>query len=424
MTKKGKGKGKQQPKKKQKKFLDGIGVSVSMPGSTNKMTMGSVSGGEASFGVKRGVRNLMAPAAMSVSSDMTQPARINKLGTDGARITGRDFLGTINVNNHVSGDVRFSTLITPQMIPNSRMAQLASIFQRWMIIRMVFHFVTAVATSTAGQLISYIDYDPATNITNSQPINVNIASAHTKSTPFAVWSNSQVPYGRSGGWLFTDPTGDDARLDTAGQFILVCATNFGGTASLGNLYVEYDVAFAQGDSPSNAGTSPATAGSKVQSTAGGGVFTPLGTPVFAWNALGLTVTQTGLASRLTFPTQLGIEKYIVIVWLQTAAAAANNIATTALGFTEIAMPPFAAFDFPPTAVSTTAKNEVSIFQAAASQPFWAIDFSVSVSMAATDFFCVIVLPVPNVSLAVRRPLKQQVALLTEQLERLSAPKVD
>lgn len=293
-----------QNKKKGKRFLDGLTVGVSMPGSTNRVASGNTKGGSLNVANKK--RNL-APVALG-TADMTVSARVRNQG-DGATISGRDFLTPINVNNHVVGDVRYTMPITPFMLPQSRLAALATIYEKWRIRKLIFHYVTAVATSQAGQLIHYVDYDVTNRLSTSSQSNVNIASAHSKSTPFSVWNDSKLSYGRAGQWLYTNNNGDDDRWDSAGLYTVICATNFGGDVDLGSIYVEYDIDFFQGQAatPSSGNLVTGVYGYAVGPT----LTNPLGTDVtYVYNNLGVTYDGAG---KFTFPSQLGTEHYTVSV---------------------------------------------------------------------------------------------------------------
>jgi hypothetical protein len=306
-----------------KRFLDGITVGVSMPGSSNSVKSGGSKGGNFHIGTK-GARS--APAAITTRKP-TRGARMTATEDD-AVVTGADFLGFVDVNSHVSGDVRFSMHINPFMLPKSRLAAAAHIYEKWRIRRMTFRYVPSVPTSQAGQLIQYVDYDVTNTLVTSAPDNVSVASAHTKNTPFAVWDNSVVTYGRECPWLFTSNNGVDDRLDSAGLFTVVCVSNFTGSIALGALYVDYEVEFLQGQSmsPSSGFISVGSRG-LAQSLV---TYTrPMGLTTWLENPLGLVVTTaSGGASRLTFPSQSGGELYHITLRYSDATAMTGSPVTS------------------------------------------------------------------------------------------------
>lgn len=406
--------------KRGKRLLDNIGVTVSMPGSSAKTKLGN-NAGKTTVGVnKRAMRSMAAPAAIGPGGDLTTPAKITNFTQDGARISGRDYLTAINVNSHNAGDIRFQTLITPYMIPNSRMAQLATIFQKWRIRKMIFHYVTSVSSATAGQLINYIDFDPASPVTNSQPTNVNIASAHSKSIPFSVWQDSDLTYGRAGQWLFTNPNGEDQRLDTAGQFFSVCATNFSGTVALGTIYVEYVVEFALGDSSSTSNS--ASVGTKLYSQVGNLTTDPFATPVIAWNFLGLRIEHDADGTKFIFPPQLGVELYLVILVAHTAAGKASpTYSKTAEGFSQLTLTGLSIDDFPPVsdAVTVTGAVNISVLAASAGNSEYSFKVEFGPSIATTDQTVAIFVPMPNTDLNLNRtPVRTQLRQMRQQIEVL------
>lgn len=322
---------KPQPTRRNKRFFDGITVGFSLPGSNNMITTGDTKGGG---GVTAG-KNVPAAYGGKGTRNITHMMATQ----DSAVISGSDYLGQVSSNSNVQGDVRFTIPITPYMNPTSRLAAEALIYDKWRVRKLQFRYVTAVATSQAGQLIHYIDYDVTNTLVLSNPSNVSIAAAHNHNAATPVWANSTVQYedrksrlapGESV-WLFTSNNGADDRFDSAGLYNVVLATNVGGTVTLGSIYVDYEIELAcpQAMSPNTGVVANLAAGSGTVST----YACPVGT-VFNWtnNGIGLIYeTGGGTYSQITWPKQLGTERYLVHWILQGATAYTGTpvITTTA-----------------------------------------------------------------------------------------------
>lgn len=325
------GKGKGPGKVRSRKLLDGISVSVGMPGSVVSSKPGNVTS-STSIASRRSRRQniLTAPAAYAMG-DMTVPAKFTSNG-DGARITGCDLIGnvTIQPGQNTVGVILYETLITPYMLPGSRLSNVAPLFQKYRIKRLTFKYITAVGSSTTGQLIDFYDYDPSNQFADLEDPtsgvgNITIASAHTRSCAFSPWQPHTLTYGSQCPWLFTNDTGEDSRLSQAGQYVLMLAaptTSSDDAITLGALYMDYDFEFMKGDAAaiqSGSSTGPYTA----ITTALGTVAQPLFGGVFTTNQLGLTLSNPTGSSQVDWPTQLGNEIYLMVLAYSSTASIAN-----------------------------------------------------------------------------------------------------
>lgn len=260
-----------------------------------------------------------APMALG-APDMTRPMRSigGSPGGDTARVTGRDYLTQITTasGGSLAGDVRYTVSINPFMVPNSRLGSLGQIFEKYRINSLTLFYVPTCPTTQPGQLIHYIDYDVNNTLASNATTNVSIAAAHSRSSPFSVWSPNEIRYGKKCPLLYTNSSDDDDRWDCAGLYTILLATDISGNQVLGTVYVEYDIEFFQGQA-STPSSGTVTNGSYFVSPGTATIAAPLTGVVAKWNNLGIKTNGT---NQIIFPPQQGTERYLVYLQMTTTNA--------------------------------------------------------------------------------------------------------
>lgn len=281
-----------------KRFLDGINVAVQGSNMSNESKAGDTAVGYTK-------RANIPPLAYGATRLRRQaPTLTMARGGDSALVSGSDYLTTLNINNHNAGDVRFVADINPTLFGlSSRLAQMAILFEKWRINKLKFMYQPAVGSTTVGQLIHYIEYDAANSIPSTGVTNVQIGAAHRTFQPFSVWQPSDVSYDRKANdvELYTSPQSADDRMSQAGQYVVICSTNFTGTLSPGVVYVEYDIEFYM---PQVGITAPSQPVGYISSATGVDNSNVFGTNhVFVYNYIGAILFELGTVHTLSFPAQ-------------------------------------------------------------------------------------------------------------------------
>lgn len=172
---------------------------------------------------------------------------------DGAacRIHGTDFFRAVSSGAaNVAGDVLISAVVNPAQLGVSRLATLATLYERYKFKSLKFRYDPIAPATTAGQLIGYVDYDTLDDPTGLAGVqNLQRAAAHYGEKPVQVWQGSERPVF----WeikdvdpltdLYVDSDGTDPRWTNQGRFVLLAASTLPATTALGNIYMDYDIEF-------------------------------------------------------------------------------------------------------------------------------------------------------------------------------------
>lgn len=203
-------------------------------------------------GVASPAKPMMRP--MSIGSARGRPRlRGRPTRSDSqCRIRGTDYLTniTIGASPAAAGDVLFTTVVNPKTLAIARLATMSTLFERYKFKSLKFRYAPTCPTTTAGQLLGYVDYDTyddPTGLTGIQ--NLQRGAAHYGEKPTQVWEGSDKPIF----WeikdvdpmtdLYVDSDGTDPRWTNQGRFVLLAASAITATTACGNIYLDYDIEF-------------------------------------------------------------------------------------------------------------------------------------------------------------------------------------
>lgn len=185
--------------------------------------------------------NFMKPMSQRSSSDGHM-----------CRFKGTDFLTavTIGASNAAAGDVLYTTVVNPKTLGISRLATVAQLWERYKFKRLRFRYAPVCPSTTAGQLIGYVDYDTYDDPTGISGVqNLQRAAAHYGEKPVQVWQGEEKPVS----WdikdidpltdLYVDSDGTDPRWTNQGRFVLLAASAVAANTACGNIYLDYDIEF-------------------------------------------------------------------------------------------------------------------------------------------------------------------------------------
>lgn len=164
-----------------------------------------------------------------------------------------DYVGTVSISSTAQvGDVLFSLALSPLLVPATRLQKEAGQWERYAPREWEFLLSSMHGTTFDGQVIAFVDPDPADVWTNS-PLNINKAAAQFNSQPDNVWKNFEtcLPIVPGVPDFYTNPvTTSDVRFTQAGVLRIVytggCVFPSGVTSyQLFNVYQWVDLRFSQ-----------------------------------------------------------------------------------------------------------------------------------------------------------------------------------
>lgn len=178
-----------------------------------------------------------------------------KLSGDGRTCEYRsmDYVGTISIPSTAQvGDVLFSLSLSPLLVPATRLQKEAGQWERYRPRAWEFLLSSMHGTQFDGQVIAFVDPDPA-DVWSNTPLNINKAAAQFNSQPDNVWKNfeTRLPIVPGVPDFYTNPTtSSDVRFTQAGVLRVVytggCVFPQGVTShQLFNVYQWVDLMFAQ-----------------------------------------------------------------------------------------------------------------------------------------------------------------------------------
>lgn len=159
-------------------------------------------------------------------------------------LQGTDAIRPITIGtDKVVGTILFSVPISPVLLPKTRIAQLAPLWERFRFKKLEFIYTPIASSFNSGQILGFYDPDATAEWQNAE-------ENFTRAASFAVNSPNQISQGQV--WsiadpkftnMFTNQTGIDPRLQQQGQFLIMANSSLvaASTPSLGNLYVRYEV---------------------------------------------------------------------------------------------------------------------------------------------------------------------------------------
>lgn len=173
----------------------------------------------------------------------------NDLGTY-LEVDGHEYISTVSISGtSVAGDILLQRPNTVA-IANTRLAQFASIYERWEPIMYQYHFTSSLPATTGGAYVMVNDPDPSNPWTSGVALNIPNAFTMAGSSRGQFWeaSTSHLPSERDYTSLWCRPATVDVgdpedRLSAAGQFLFLCVVPTGTTQVVGFLELEYRIRF-------------------------------------------------------------------------------------------------------------------------------------------------------------------------------------
>jgi len=151
-----------------------------------------------------------------------------------------------------AGDVLMVYSMNPQMLAGTRLAQMATLYQKYKFHHCTFEYVPSTPSTQDGSLMMFTVYDPAENysVTTNNPTELmRLALAHQGANIF-----NSYDYGRT--TMFSNPDslldyynygGEDAREEMQGYFVILAASSFTNTSTakltIGSVVMHYDCSF-------------------------------------------------------------------------------------------------------------------------------------------------------------------------------------
>lgn len=191
-------------------------------------------------------REITAPTAIG-TTDLRISHRIRCEG-EKLILSGTDLIDQLlTPSSLTAGTSIYSTVVSvsSSMFDNTRCKAFSSLFEKYDFRRLRFHFLPAVATSTAGSLILAWDNDPSDPVA-SQDVNglrelFSFRSNKSGSTWLPITLECKLDKSTSS--LFTS-SGTDPRLYAAGRLQVANVSGLPASTTIGSLWVEYEVAFS------------------------------------------------------------------------------------------------------------------------------------------------------------------------------------
>lgn len=236
--------------------------------------------------------------------------RYTKL-TNRQRVTGSDYLDDVTVTG-ASGTVIYSSYkLNPlTMLPNSRLAGFARLYEKFSIKKLRVHFDQLAPTGTAGQVMMWFEPNPELTWTQTgTQLLTEVAAmqcrymcppwqAGTMNVPEKVMQNAK------GGRWFVNPANAEDPVDTYAGLIYIGVDNLnsgGPTMVYGRLIVEWEVEFYDAQNSTQSGDAftigNTAAGSATDANPFGLTYTTTsGDPGL------LSITSTGTDNMVAFST--------------------------------------------------------------------------------------------------------------------------
>lgn len=188
----------------------------------------------------------VATRAVNIQRTMPRLMTTYRNGVQYDVLEGTDLLATVSTTTADPGDVLFEQLLNPSAFGSTRLAQFAPLYQRYRFEKLEVFYEPTQPSTAAGQLLGFSDYDPTVQLLPSDPQNLPRGAAHQGQAINQVWEPAVYSMAAAPTYtdLYTDTTGEDARLTYQGVFYLLAATALGNLGALGNLYVSYRVLFS------------------------------------------------------------------------------------------------------------------------------------------------------------------------------------
>jgi hypothetical protein len=191
---------------------------------------------------RQGAPHVRAPDRSAFKAELLP---MNNRATQRHIERGSDFWAAIPASGAgpawVSGNVVFNDVFSV-LRDSTRLKLVAQGWQKYRIRKLVARYVPSCPVTDRGQIIVFWDTDPTDDMVATGAAAVNVAYAHGGS-PIQISQPVSCPMPiDNGGMLFVGTTGDE-RLLYQGQLFVLCAADISTTASIGDIYVDYEVEF-------------------------------------------------------------------------------------------------------------------------------------------------------------------------------------
>lgn len=216
------------------------------PESGSCMCPGRVHGGNRKMGSTVG----LAPHSMNMQ--VVQPRTTSYVRDDGVQVDvleGTDIVGPINLETvKNTGDVLLEAFISPAALHNTRLAQLAPLYQRYRFLEIEFIYQPIANATQSGQVIGFCTFDPDSPLAAEDALNLNKAAAFYGNRQNQIWEPASYGQHQPSTMtdLYIDPSGADVRFSYQGIFYLIAAGELSSSGSLalgqiGTIYMRYKV---------------------------------------------------------------------------------------------------------------------------------------------------------------------------------------
>lgn len=192
-------------------------------------------------------------APMTFRAPMTRPS-----GQDSIRMVGSEYLKTVKVvsrqgqNPTVAGNIISITHMSPLMLSGTRLAQVASTYQKYKYQNVTFEFIPSISSLQDGSLIMFVSYEPAENYTistSNEDELLRLAFSHKGANSFNVYDYGRCTLTKvpdSLKWYFTNIVDTDPEEQEQGAFYVVASSSYTnvveeGELTLGRIFIHYDV---------------------------------------------------------------------------------------------------------------------------------------------------------------------------------------
>lgn len=167
------------------------------------------------------------------------------------RVTGCDWAGRVTTTTAIAnGDILWSRKVSPTMVSNSRLAQLARLYEYYRVHGITFHFLSSQPTTATGSVVAYFDYDSEDQLAEAgTDANIQTAFGHLVNKTAKLFESFDLVVGPDPSRLhrekYTQPRTTetmDADLDFGALYMLALdVSNVAPPAPLFNVYVTYDI---------------------------------------------------------------------------------------------------------------------------------------------------------------------------------------
>lgn len=245
-----------------------------------------------------------APVAIG-RQNRSPKANIRSMSNGDCRITHREYIQDVTAQGASPSLFKSEGFPVNPGMPNTFpwLSQIAPRFEKYLFHKLIFRFETEAPTSLGGSLILTLDYDAS----DPAPASKVQAMSYKNAVRSAPWeecshfsakedlSQQKAYFVRSG----SNPVSTDIKLYDVGN-LFICSQNvLTGGATLGELYVEYDVTLQTPQLQLPSALDIDTA--KAQSTGGTTALVPLGAAPIITNAqLSPLYTYDDVTGVLTF----------------------------------------------------------------------------------------------------------------------------